>query len=241
MGRMWLIMIAVVAISAAASASASAAECERESGKTKFALCLNEPLELVEGTFKLHIADDPTTPTKAFIIRGSEVEIRCPEMLLQLNAAVSAGKAISLGIRLSGMVAHFIHCQAPKPEHCVINNELIITTTLDAAPTPKAEDGRVIFLPEKGTLFTTIKLEGSGGTCLIAGVDNVTALNGNEGEGPICNSPGGETTTILHLTECPGTTKDTNLKFAGKEVEVMGNCSVLLQSQITKWAIILGK
>jgi hypothetical protein len=234
-------VLAVFAVSAVASATASAALCEKESGGTKFALCLNEPLELVEGTFKLHIADDPTTPTKAFVLKGSSIQLKCPEILLQLGATITAGKTVSLGIKLAGVVLHFIGCTVPEPEHCIINNSLIITTTLDGVPTPKAEDKKLLFLPEKGTTFSTVKVESSGGTCLIAGSDVVAALNGKEGEGPLCTDNDIETTTILHLLECEGTTKSTNLKFAGKEVEFKGAVSTLLENEKTKWAIILGK
>jgi hypothetical protein len=232
-------VLAALVVAAIASASASAALCKAEGGGSKFALCFNEPLELVEGKFGLHITN--AKPATEFVLKGAGVEIKCPEILLQLGATLTAGSGVSLGIRSAGIVLHFVKCQLPVPENCKIKEELVLTTTLDGIPTPKAEDNKILFLPEKGITFTTITVEGNGGECLIAGKDAVTALKGKEGEGPLCNAPGGETTTILHLTECTGTTKLTNLKFAGKEVEVKGNVSTLLEGMKTKWAVILGK
>jgi hypothetical protein len=237
-----LCALTALAIYGIVAISAPAAECEKESGKTHFAFCFNEPSTLVEGTFKLHISDDPTAPTKEFILRGAEVEIRCPEILLQLSATIAAGKTVSLGARLGGMVAHFIGCKLPSPAHCSVENELILTRTLDGVPPSSSEeDNLTLFLPETGDEFTILKIDSSGGTCLIAGIQKVVSLNGREGEGPLCKSPDAETTTTLHLTECTGGTGLAHLKFAGKEVEVKGNCSVLLEGQKTKWAVILGK
>jgi hypothetical protein len=234
-----LSVLAVCAVGVVASASASAALCKAEGGGSKFALCFNEPLELVEGKFGLHITN--AKPATEFILKGSGVEIKCPEILLQLGATLTAGTGVSLGIRFAGIILHFVKCQLPVPENCKIKEELVITTTLDGVPPKPAEDKKILFLPEKGTNFSTITVEENGGTCLIAGKQNVTALNSNEGEGPLCNAPDIETTTILHLTECTGTTKLTHLKFAGKEVEFKGNFSTLLEGMKTKWAIILGK
>jgi hypothetical protein len=197
----------------------------------------------VTGAYRLHVNNDPTKPTKEFELSGSELEFKCPEILLQLGATLSASAAggKNLGIRVSGLVAHFIRCTVPKPLHCVLKENLILTTTLDAIPTPKAEDKKFLVLPESGIIFSTITFESSGGTCLIAGKSNVTSLNGNAQEGPLCNAPDTETTSILHLGECTGAAGTTNLKLDEKEVNVKGNVSVLLEGQKTKWAVILGK
>jgi hypothetical protein len=193
----------------------------------------------VEGKFGLHITN--AKPATEFVLKGSGVEIKCAEILLQLGASLSAGSGVSLGIRSAGLVIHFVKCTLPVPENCKIKEELVLTTTLDSSPTPRAEDKKTLYFPEKGVTFTTITIEGNGGECLIQGKNAVTAFKGKEGEGPLCNAPDGETTTVLHLTECTGTTKNTNLKFAGKEIEFKGNFGVLLEGMKTKWAVILGK
>jgi hypothetical protein len=40
---------------------------------------------------------------------------------------------------------------------------------------------------------------------------------------------------------CEGSTKLSNIGFAGKEAEIEGAISTLLESEKTKWAVILGK
>jgi hypothetical protein len=135
-------------------------------------------------------------------------------------------------------VLHFIGCTSPKPAHCVINNQLIITTTLDGVTVGK--DETLLFLPEKGSLFATIKFESSGGTCIIAGNEIIRSEKEKEGEGPLCSLPGIEKTTILHLMECKGKQENSHLKFGEEPAEFTGNASVLLTSH-TKWAIILGE
>jgi hypothetical protein len=222
-----------------APASAAAKACPEEASIMS-KLCFNEPLEMVEGTFKLHVNNDPTTPTKEFVIKGSEVEVKCPEILLRTDALMTTSTKAP-GVSFSNIVLHFIRCSAPAPEHCVVNGSLILSTTLSGrGPTP-AENNLLLVFPTTGTIFAAIKLESSGGTCLIAGNNTVTSLRGHEKEGPLCKAPGAATTTILHLVECTGTTKLTNLKFVGKEVEFKGNISALLAGQTTKWAVVLGE
>jgi hypothetical protein len=246
MTRFTLIMLgslAALTVSAVASATASAALCEKEEGKTKFALCFNEPLQLETGSFRLHINNDPTKPTKEFELKGGGIELNCPEILLQLGANLTASTAggKSLGIRVSGIVLHFIRCRVPSPSNCKLNENLIISKTLDAVPTPKAEDKKFLVLPETGIIFSTFAFENNGGTCLVAGKLNVTALNGKTEEGPLCNAPDDETTSILHLAECTGAAGTTNLQLLEREVGFKGNFSALLEGQKTKWAVILGK
>jgi hypothetical protein len=247
MNRFMLVILgslAVSAVVAVASTSASATPlCKNESGGTHFALCFGEPLELVTGSYRLHINNDPTKPTKAFELTGAEIEIKCLESLLQLGATLTASVAggKSLGIRVSGLVAHFVGCLVPKPAHCVLKENLVLSTALDAVPTPNAEDKKFLVLPETGGTFSTITFESSGGTCLIAGKSNVTSLHGKQEEGPLCNAPDTETTSILHLAECTGAAGTTNLRLDEEEVGFKGNVSALLEGQKTKWAVILGK
>jgi hypothetical protein len=229
--------LAALAVSATAVIPANAAECKKNT--TTFMLCLGEPLQLTTGTFNLHTTNDPSPPTKAWVLTGLSggTQVTCPEILLSLSATLTSSSGPA-SVRGAGIVVHFIGCAAPKPAHCVVNNELIISTTLDGVSVGK--DELVLLLPEKGVTFATIKFESSGGTCVIAGNDRVTSENGKEGEGPLCRLPGIEKTTVLHLVECKGGKENSHLEAGLEPVEFTGNASVLLTSG-TKWAVILGE
>jgi hypothetical protein len=234
----WVILatFATLVATTAGPASASAAECKKNT--TTFILCTGEPLTLTTGTFNVHVKSDPTTPTKAIIIKGKSggIELSCPEVLLSTSAKITSSSGPAT-VKITNLTLHFVSCAAPKPAHCVINNGLIISTTLDGVTTGK--DEVMLFLPEKGVAFATIKLESSGGTCVLAGNDLVKAENEKEGEGPLCNLPGIEKTTILHLIECTGGATS-HLKFGEEPAEVTGDGTYLLTSG-TKWAVILGE
>jgi hypothetical protein len=220
----------------AGTRSADAAECKKNT--TTFTLCTGEPLTLTTGTFNLHINNDPTTPTKAWIWSGKSagIEFNCPEILSTTTAKLTSTSAPA-SVKITNITLHFVGCTAPKPAHCVINNGLILLTSLDGVTTGK--DELLLLLPEKGATFGIFHIESSGGTCILAGNDLLRSEKEKEGEGPLCNLPSIEKTTILHLVECVGGATS-HLKLGEEPEDLTGNASILLTTG-TKWAVILGE
>ncbi len=232
MSRIRLVALAammVVAVSAVASASASAAECKKEANG-KFALCVGTTLVLTEAD-KLNVdirSEGETTLT------GDNLTITCEKILETLTLMDALGGAITfLPFQL-----HFFPCKITKGEHCVLENELILTAPLEGKVRAKEE---LEFYPEKGTGFATITVISSGGTCVSPGKLKVTTESGAEKEGPLCGVADAEKTQNLHLVECG--VKSSMLKLGGAAATFKGNFdTVLLLSGVEDlWAIIEGK
>ncbi len=232
MSRIRLVVLAammVVAVSAVASASASAAECKKEASG-KFALCVGTTLVLTEAD-KLNV-DIRSEGETVFTFNG--LAISCEKILETLTLMDALAGAITfLPFR-----PHFVKCKVTQGEHCVLENELILTAPLEGKVRAKEE---LEFYPEKGTGFATITVLSSGGTCVSPGKLKITSESGAEKEGPLCGVSDAEKTTFLHLVECG--VKGSMLKAGGAAATFKGNFdNVLLLSGIEDlWAIIEGK
>jgi hypothetical protein len=143
----------------------------------------------------------------------------CKEILPTLTLMSARAGVVKYGtFRL-----HFVKCKVSEGEHCVLENELILTENLNGKVIAQKE---MEFYPESGTLFTTIKINSSGGECLIAGSDRVVAKEGKAEEGPQCSVPSAEEVTASKTVECGA--KASNLKFAGKEAKFEGRSNMVL-------------
>ncbi len=233
MSRIRLVALAailVVAVSAIASATASAAECKKEANG-KFALCIGTTLVLTEAD-KLNV--DIRTSGE-YELAGAAITIKCAKLLETLTLMDALGGAITfLPFQL-----HFIECKVTKGEHCVLENELVLTVPLEGKVRAKEE---LEFYPEKGINFATITVLSSGGTCAVPGKDKVVTESKNEKEGPLCGAADAEKTQNLHLVECNPSVKSSMLFFAGAAATFKGNFdTVLLLSGVEDlWAIIEG-
>jgi hypothetical protein len=168
---------------------------------------------LTEGEkFNIDIRQDGSPPD--YVLSAAGITILCSELLSTLTLQ-SALKGV---IKFGSFQLHFVKCKVAAGEHCVLENELILTEKLNGKVIAKKE---VEFYPETGTTFATIKINSSGGECLVAGNDKVVAKEGKAEEGPICLIPSAEEVTASKLLECGA--KPSNLKFAGKEAKFSGN------------------
>lgn len=229
-----LSLLAVFAVSAVASASASAALCKEEPGKKLFTLCLGKELTLAEGEFNVDITSVGKTTLTA-----SEIEIPCEKILPLLVLLDSLGGVV----KILPFKIHFVECTVTKPAHCVVEPSstekgLILTLELDGIVKP---GGEILFLPVSGSHFTTIVLKSSGGTCTIAGSDEVTSEGKKAEVGPLCFLHEIEKTVKLHLLLCEK--GKSHLEFIKKPAEFIGTFStiLLLEEKIEdEWAIIEG-
>ncbi len=233
MSRIRLVVLAammVAAVSAIASASASAATCTKEASG-KFALCVGTTLVLTEAD-KLNVDIRSEGETE---LVAAAITIKCVKILETLTLMDALVGAITfLPFRL-----HFVECKVTQGEHCVLENELILTAPLEGKVRAKEE---LEFYPEKGTGFATITVLSSGGTCLVPGKDKVTTENGLEKEGPLCGVADAEKTALLHLVECNPTVKGSMLRFTGAATFKGNFDTVLLLSGVEDlWAIVEGK
>jgi hypothetical protein len=201
-------LLAVFAVSAVASASASAAECKKEANK-KFVFCAGTAKTLSEGNHTLKIAGSGED-----LLSAAGIKIKCKTIEPTETVLNSTSGVVTFG----KFILTFTGCTVTEGEHCVLENATIVTEPLNGKAIAKEE---VQFYPEKGTLFATIKINSSGGTCLVAGSDKVVAKEGLEKEGPQCGVPTAETAATSHLVECGS--KASHLKFAGKEATFTGN------------------
>jgi hypothetical protein len=223
-----LAALAVVSLNAVASSAASGASCVKEASK-KFVLCIGEPLVLTE----LNKVDVDIRSAGPYTLVAAGITIKCEKIFETLTLMDALGGAVTfLPFQL-----HFVECKVVA-EHCVLESELILTEKLEGKVNGKEEQE---FFPEKGTAFATVKINSSGGTCLVAGSDKVTTKEGLEKEGPLCGDNDAEKTQKLHLVECGS--KSSMLKFAGKEATFRGNFDtvLLLEKVEDLWAIIEGK
>ncbi len=164
------------------------------------------------------------------------LELKCAKILEALTLMDALAGAITfLPFRL-----HFVECRIVVGEHCVLENELILTAPLEGKVRAKEE---LEFYPEKGTTFVTLTVLSSGGTCVSPGKGKFTTENGLEKEGPLCGDADLEKTQDLHLVECNPSVKGSMLKFGGQKASFKGNFNnVLLLSGLEDlWAIIEGK
>ena len=115
---------------------------------------------------------------------------------------------------------------APKEakEHCKVKEEKVVTKGVKSevqAGTPL----KVEFAPETGTLFTTITIQSSVGTCLQKGAFEVTGQATGEG-----------TTLGTESKKQPlkfTTTSGSNLEFGGEKAEFTGEAELELESEET--------
>jgi hypothetical protein len=223
-------LLAVFAVSAVASASASAAECKSEANK-KFAFCVGTGKVLTEGEKFNFDVRQPTGAT--YTLTATGITIVCSELLPTLTL-MSALKGV---IKFGAFQLHFLKCKITVGEHCVLENELILTEKLNGKVIAKKE---IEFYPETGTTFATIVIKSSGGECLIAGSDKVVAKEGKAEEGPVCGVPSAEEVTSSKTVECGA--KASNLKFAGKEAKFEGkfNTIYLVAEKEEKFSFVEG-
>jgi len=223
-------MLAVVAVSAIASANASAAACVSKAG-TKFALCLGEPLVLTEGSFTIHAETDGTA---GYILKAPSVTVECKAVKGLGALTAASGSVTILNLRLE-----FTMCTVPVPADCKVKEP--ITTEPLKGVIEELKKEKVLFTPETGETFATIKFENKSGTeeCLIAGEDKVKLEAGAKG-GVLCTSPT-EVTRLLQLLTC--TKGNSKLEFKKEAATFEGNFNAKLLSKTgteEKWAIIEG-
>jgi len=222
-------MLAVVAVSAIASANASAAACVKTAG-TKFALCLGEPLALTEGSFTIHAETDGTA---GYMLKAPSVTVECKAVKGLGALTAASGSVTILNLRLE-----FSTCTVPVPANCIVKEP--ITTEPLKGVIEELKKEKVLFTPETGEAFATIKFENKAPEeCLIAGSDVVKLLPSAKG-GVLCTSPI-ETTRLLQLLTCLKTNSD--LEFKKETATFEGNFNAKLLSKTgteEKWAIIEG-
>ncbi|HEX3518332.1 MAG TPA: hypothetical protein VHT29_04780 [Solirubrobacteraceae bacterium] len=206
--------------------SASAAECKKSAGSGKFALCIGEPLVLTEGHFAT-----TTTNVGATVFSTAGIRTTC-------SKATGAGELVAEKgvVKFVKGSSKFSECTVTTPMHCHVT-EPIDSTEL-AGRIIKKEEGEGF--PASGTIYATVKLEGSGGTCVVAGILKVTSEHGNTEEGPLCTDPDIETTKEVHLGVCEGSKSmlkigEEALSFSGE-----GDTKLFKEGTAQKWAVIEG-
>jgi hypothetical protein len=232
-----LVAIGVLSIFAVVSASASAAECMKEANK-KFVLCIGEPPILTVGTKTLHILEQTSKPLS--ILKSAGAEIKCSGVLLTKEPVIT-GTATS--VKLNKVILHLTGCTMPIPAHCRVQNELIITLSLEGVV--KTKDMVLLFPEEEGNHhFATVVVESIGGTCLLVGKLNIITAKENHEEGPLYEAPGLEVIGTKQAWRLPGTTATTSLKLGGESLTLSGELLTEVLDQngaVLKFSVVEGK
>jgi hypothetical protein len=193
---------------------------------------------LTVGTKVLHVLEG--TGTKGYAITTEGLSITCRN-LLSTSEPTIAGTASS--VTLSKLILHFVSCTMSAPPHCAVTNGLIATLAL-AGRVP-TKDVFLLFPEEAGsTHFATIKVESSGGTCVIAGNLNMVTERGIHEEGPMVQVNGLEHTGTKQTLLFEGGATLTNLKLGGESATILGTLLAEVLDEkgaALKWAVVEGK
>ncbi len=143
---------------------------------------------------------------------------------------------------MNKIILHFTLCTvAPSTLNCAIQNGLIITLSLEGVVKNKEE---VLFFPEQaGNIhFATVTFINNGGTCAMAGNENLVTEKGNHEEGPLLKAPALEVTGFKE--ELVFQPASTHLKLGTEPAKIEGTLQTeILDEKGTAllWAVVEGK